>query len=71
MTTRLQQIAAHGVDAARYPFASFCFGRGWRGHKTDGAARRAASRDARAVARETGGGEPQHMVVRTADGVTI
>jgi hypothetical protein len=71
MTTRLQQMASHGVDAAKHPFASFCFGRGWRGHATAAAAWESANRDARRVAKNFGGGYPPHFVARTDTGETV
>lgn len=68
---RLSQIEEHGVDRAKYPFASFCYGRGWRGHKTLDAAISAAKRDAARCVREHGGSEPQHLVADTASGKTV
>lgn len=68
---RLDQIQDHGVNTKRYPFASFCFGRGWRGHKTLAAAEKSAARDARAHLGGGGCGEPQHGVARTDTGALI
>ena len=65
------QMRRHGVDIDHFKFASFCFGRGWRGHTTLAAARRAANRDAAKFAREFRGGEPQHLVASTADGKAV
>ncbi len=69
--TRIEQIKAHGVDAAKHPFASFCFGRGWTGHKTAEAARKAADRDARRAVKAVGGGYPQTVVAETATGKVV
>lgn len=55
---------------ARYPFASFAYGRGWRLHRTERAAQRAAWRDAESVQREHGGGVPQWAVCHS-DGTLI
>ena len=68
---RLAQMEAHGLNRAKYPFASFCFGRGWRGHATAEAARRAAERSARSFARSHGGGLPQHLAARTDTGEAV
>lgn len=68
--TRTEQMKAHGVDAAKHPFASFCFGRGWKGHKTAESARKAADRDARRAAKTTGG-YPQTLVAETATGKAV
>lgn len=70
-TVKLSQMDAHGVNRSKYPFASFCFGRGWKGHATEDAARKAADRDARRCVRQFGGGYPQHLVARTDTGVVI
>lgn len=68
-TARLAQMDAHGVNRSRFPFASFCGGRGWKGHATAEAARRAASRDAR-IQRQYGC-YPNHLVARTDTGETV
>jgi len=68
---RAEQIASHGVNASRCPFASFVFGRGWRGHKTAEAARSAADRDANRVMRIYGGGRPQAIVAVSATGELV
>lgn len=70
-TTRTSQMEAHGVDRAKYPFASYCFGRGWKGHATEEAARKSAARDAARSQKQHGGGEPQHMAARTDTGETV
>lgn len=71
MNRTAQQIKSHGVDASRYPYASFCYGRGWKGHKTAVAAHKAARRDANRVASTTGGGTPQHLVAVSATGELV
>ena len=63
---RTEQIKNHGVDSARYPFASFCYGRGWKGHATDKAAR-----DAGRIRKLAGGGYPQTVVADTATGKSV
>lgn len=65
---RKEQIVSHGVNIQKYPFASFCFGRGWSGHLTAAAAAKAASRDAARAVRTRGGNEPQHGVAETDTG---
>jgi hypothetical protein len=68
----VEQMERHGVDRGRYPFASFCMGRGWSGHKTAEAAVRAARRSARAVVRAAGGGGlPHHFAARTDTGEPV
>jgi hypothetical protein len=69
--SRTEQMKSHGVDATKYPFASFCAGRGWKGHKTAEQARQSAERDARRVVKSFGGGTPQHLVADTATGKTV
>ncbi len=69
--TRIEQIKASGIDATKYPFASFCYGRGWKGHKTAEQARKIADRDARRVVKAAGGGYPQTVVAETATGKAI
>lgn len=71
MNARLTQIDSHGVDRSKFPFASFCFGRGWRGHMTLEAAIKAARRDATAAVHQHGGGEPQNLVADTMTGKTV
>lgn len=71
MNARLTQIESHGVDRSKFAFASFCYGRGWKGHKTLDAATKAACRDAARCVREHGGGEPQHLVAEAANGKTV
>lgn len=71
MNKLVQQMVDHGVNVSRYQFASFCYGRGWRGHTTEGSARKAAERDARAAQRAHGGGPPQHFVAETKTGVRV
>jgi hypothetical protein len=68
---RVRQMESHGVDRNRYAFASFCFGRGWRGHRTAEAARVAAARDAKAARASFGGGAPQAFAARTDTGEPI
>ena len=69
--TRIESIKQSGVDAAKYPFASFCYGRGWKGHKTAELARKSADRDARKVQRAAGGGLPQTAVAESATGKSV
>lgn len=69
--TRAEQIKSSGVDAARYPFASFCYGRGWKGHATAEAAFKAANKDARRSVKNHGGGYPQNMVAFSATGKLV
>ncbi len=71
MDARIEQMLQHGVPPGKFPYASFCYGRGWQGHLTIDAARTAAARDARRIARQTGGGEPQHLVADTATGKSV
>ena len=66
----MKKLLITDVDTAKYAYASFCFGRGWRGHNTEDAAIRSACRDARAMVRRHGGGLPQHAACR-ADGTLI
>ena len=68
---RAEQIASHGVNASRFPFASYVAGRGWRGHKTAEAARSAADRDANRAMRTHGGGRPQALVAVSATGELV
>jgi len=68
---RTAQMDAHGVDRARYPFASFVAGRGWKGHKTAEKAHAAALRDARRQQSQFGGGYPQAIAADTATGATV
>jgi len=68
--SRTAQMDAHGVDRAKYPFASYCYGRGWKGHATAEAAQESATRDARRAVKRFGGGYPQHLVARTDTGET-
>ena len=70
-TNVINQIKSHGVDVAKYPFASFCYGRGWKGHKTQDLARKAANRDANRCVKLHGGGHPQHMVASTSTGECV
>ena len=67
----IEQMKSHGVDVAKYPFASFCFGRGWKGHTTAELARKAANRDASRCVKLHGGGQPQHMVADTKTGKIV
>ena len=64
-TPRHAQIIDHVGQAAydRAEAFSFCYGRGWKAHRSFEIAQRAARRDARACVRHNGGGEPQHMAV--------
>ncbi len=71
MNPRVAQIESHGVDRNRYPFASYVYGRGWRGHLTADAARKAAESGASRSVLVFGGGSPQHLAVRTDTGATV
>lgn len=70
MSQRINQIKQSGVDAAKTPFASFVYGRGWKGHKTAETATKAMLRDSRWFAK-THGGQPQAMVVDAATGKPV
>ena len=71
MNAQIRQMEEHGVDRSRFFFASFVYGRGWRGHATIDAARSSAARDSARAVRQFGGGLPQHLVAETASGKTI
>lgn len=71
MKCSTKQMEEHHVDRSRYPFASFVCGRGWRGHKTEEAAFRAARRDVNRFVKAFGGGEPQNLVARTDTGESL
>ncbi len=47
-------------DTQKFPYYSFCYGRGTRFHKTEEAAKRAAKKDANTCQRTYGGNKPAH-----------
>ena len=70
-TTRIAQIESHGVNRAKFAFASFCFGSGWKGHRTEATARKSAASRARYCVKNFGGGSPENLVVTTTTGESI
>lgn len=71
ISPRIAQMESHGVNRQRFAYASFCCGRGWRGHETIEAARKAAARDANSIRSSFGGGYPEHFVACTVTGKSL